>query len=745
MLRSLSVGPVRVLGVEALFSDNTTATTDRAGNELDAAGRATRQRLLSGLNTAQAAAVTSDALALRIIAGAGSGKTRVLTRRIARRVAEGEVDPRRVLAVTFTRKAAAELRQRIDHLGLRGGINAGTFHAIAYTQLRQRWEERGINPPELLDRKVGFVARLMRGGSSTLPLDVVSEIEWAKARMISAGDYPAQAAIANRRVPIAPEAVADIYARYEETKLGRRMVDFDDLLRLATRDIEADPEYAAARRWRFRHLFVDEFQDVNPLQFRLLQAWVGPQVDLCVVGDPNQTIYAWNGADSQFLDQFPTLMPDAETIELNENYRSTPQILGLANTVLSQTPSRRFDLVPNRPDGPVPNIVSFDTETAEARGIARLARDAHRPGSRWSDQAVLIRTNAQLTVFEEAFSAAGIPFRSRGGGRLLDQPEIKDILTRLRRGGGSLQVHLSDIESQLASQSPAQSPAADAATGDDEPLPVPPDESVAPVVGGLTDERSANVAELLRLGREFLDLEPEGTSASFLSWLNSALRNDNSGGATDAVDLATFHAAKGLEWPIVYVAGLEEGLVPIHYANTEEASNEETRLLYVALTRAERQLTLTWAEKRSFGTRSQNRKRSPLLDTVGIAIQLLRESTSTIDLTASVAAVAAERAKLRASDGGSRPRRLPGVKGDAPALSPEELVLLDRLKKWRIEHARASDVPAFVIFNDATLHEVARQQPSTARELTAISGIGTVKAQRFGPDLLRLVAEHNDR
>jgi DNA helicase-2/ATP-dependent DNA helicase PcrA len=707
--------------VEALFPDIDEPDTSGRGTATAARpaaggpGGADRQRLVSGLNPGQAAAVTSDASALRIIAGAGSGKTRVLTRRIALRVAEGDVDPRRVLAVTFTRKAAAELRQRIDQLGLRGGINAGTFHAVAYTQLRQRWEERGINPPELLDRKVGFVARLVRGKSSTLPLDVVGEIEWAKARMISAGDYPAQAASAGRRIPLDATAVADIYARYEETKLARRMVDFDDLLRLATRDIEADPEYAAARRWRFRHLFVDEFQDVNPLQFRLLQAWVGADVDLCVVGDPNQAIYAWNGADSRFLDDFSTQFPDAVTVELTENYRSTPQILGLANTVLSQTPSRRFDLVPNRPEGAVPSIVSFENETAEARGIARLARDAHRPGSPWSDQAVLVRTNAQLAAFEEAFASAGIPFRSRGGGRLLDQPEIKDILTRLRRGGGSLHVHLADI---------------DAAIGPDAPD------------GGLTEERASNVAELVRLGREFLDLEPEGTSASFLSWLNSALRNDGGGGSADAVDLATFHAAKGLEWPIVYICGLEEGLVPIHYANTEAATAEETRLLYVALTRAERTLTLSWAERRSFGSRSQSRKRSPLLDTVSIAIQLLRESNSTIDLTASVAAVAAERAKLRASDGGPRParRRIGAQGGDVEPLSADDQQLFDRLKAWRIDIARANDVPAFVVFNDATLTEVARSRPANARELLNVSGIGTVKAQRFGPDLLRIVA-----
>ena len=683
--------------MEALFDDDTSAPP-----------RDLRSELVSGLNPAQAEAVLADAHALRIIAGAGSGKTRVLTRRIARRVGDGEIDPRRVLAVTFTRKAAAELRQRIGRLGLRGGINAGTFHAVAYTQLRQRWEERGINPPELLDRKVGFVARIVRGKSSTLPLDIVTEIEWAKARMIPAGDYAMQAAAAGRRTPLDPSAVADIYARYEEDKLKRRMVDFDDLLRLATRDIEADPEFAAARRWRFRHLFVDEFQDVNPLQFRLLQAWVGPDVDLCVVGDPNQAIYAWNGADSRFLDDFATIIPGAQTIELAENYRSTPQILGLANTVLTLTPSRRFDLVPNRPDGPVPQIRSFESETAEARGIARMARDANRPGARWGDQAVLVRTNAQLTILEEAFSAAGIPFRSRGGGRLLDQPEIRDILTMLRRGGGSLGTHLTDLEASL--------------DGDSE----------------LTEERIANVAEFVRLGREYLDLEPEGTSANFLAWLNSALRNDDGAASADAVDLATFHAAKGLEWPIVYVAGLEEGLVPIHFANTPDAEAEETRLLYVALTRAERQLTLTWAEKRSFGTRAQSRKRSPLLDTVAIAIEILGDRNQPIDLRASVEAVAAQRAKLRAADGGTRPAR-GGRGGSAAALSDTDTALFDRLKAWRIEQARASDVPAYVIFNDATLTEVARCRPATHQELLTVSGIGTVKAQRFGPELLRIV------
>ncbi len=702
---------------------------------------ARRAALLSGLNAAQHEAVCHEAATLRILAGAGSGKTRVLTRRVARRVLDGEIDPRRVLAVTFTRKAAAELRGRIGQLGLRSGVNAGTFHAIAYTQLRQRWEERHITPPELLDRKVGFVARLMRAKSPTAPLDVVSEIEWAKARMLSAGDYAAASVAAGRRPPLDPDVVASIYVKYEEEKLRRRMVDFDDLLRLATRDMERDPEFAAARRWRFRHLFVDEFQDVNPLQFRLLQTWVGEGADLCVVGDPNQAIYAWNGADSQFLDRFDEWYPAAATVELADNYRSSPQILGLANTVLSQTRSRRFDLVPHRSDGPLPTVRVLPDETAEARAIARRVRDGHGPGATWSSQAVLVRTNAQLTVIEEAFTAAKIPFRSRGGARLLDQPEIREAMTMMRQGG-SFTTRLADLErsldtAQRAVTSPASASDADVIDNDETviDLTTPRDNDAA----AFGDERSANIAELVRLGREFLDLSHDGSVSSFTAWLHSALRNDETGGG-DGVDLTTFHAAKGLEWDTVHIAGLEEGLVPIHFAQTDDAQAEEHRLLYVALTRAERHLHLTYCERRTFGSRSVARKPSPHLETIALALEFLGKSNDIADLSA---AVAAQREVLRRhpTTDGDRTTRRGSSNSAASDLDAAGRDLLDRLKKWRLDHARAANVPAFVIFNDATLTEIAARRPTTNAQLLDLSGIGPVKAQRFGPDVLRIVAE----
>ncbi len=653
------------------------------------------ERLLRGMNDHQVAAVTSDASPLRILAGAGSGKTRVLTHRIARRAETDTLDPTRVLAVTFTRKAAGELRDRLGRLGLRDGVHAGTFHAIAYAQLRQRWEERDVAPPELLDRKVGFVARLIpgRGGRNdrTTPLDVVAEIEWAAARRITPERYEAEAGRARRRPPLPLGTVATVYDRYLEQKRRRRLVDFDDILRLAARDLEADPVYATARRWRFRHLFVDEFQDVNPLQFHLLQQWIGPDSDVCIVGDPNQAIYAWNGADARYLVDFERFFPGGDTVVLEDNYRSTPQILAVANGVLHRGANVPIRLRPHRPAGAVPTVRALDTDEAEARAVARACRDGHRPGVPWSAQAVLVRTNAQTTLLAEAMTAAGVPHRVRGAGRLLEQPEVVEALQVLRRSP-TLEVALADLEHDVV--------------GSDR----------------LTEDRSANVAEVVRLGREYAALEPAGDVRSFSAWLNATLRDEDRGGG-DAVEIVTFHAAKGLEWPVVHVAGLEEGYVPIHHAETDAEIDEERRLLYVALTRARDELHCTWARKRTFGSRSMNRSPSPWVEAI--------ETTLGVAPTQVSRARGAERAR-------SARKAVP--KAGTPTSGPER-ELFDALKAWRRDQSRAADVPAFVIFNDATLAAISERRPRTQAQLLQVSGVGPVKAQRFGPDVLRIVAE----
>ncbi len=703
------------------LSPTTGAAADPAADPAAAA-------LLRGLNEAQRRAVLSPASPLRILAGAGSGKTRVLTHRIAHRAAVGTLDPNRVLAVTFTRKAAGELRDRLGRMGLRGGIHAGTFHSIAYAQLRQRWEERGVRPPELLERKVGFVARLMgTGRNSTAPLDVVAEIEWAAARRVAPDTYAAQAALARRQPPLDLDRVAEIYDRFMTEKRRRRLVDFDDLLRLAARDLAADPVYASARHWRFRHLFVDEFQDVNPLQHALLSAWLGPESDLCVVGDPNQAIYAWNGADAQYLIDFDRWFPGGESVTLEDNYRSTPQVLTVANAVLAAGRSVPIHLRPHRPEGPMPSVTEHADERAEAAAIARRARDAHAPGTPWSAQAVLVRTNAQGAVVAEAFTTAGIPHRVRGGGDLMEQPEVRQALGSLRRAS-SLQMALGDLEAEVLRMSPPGSaraagtdPATDSAA-DSAALP----ERMPSGTAQLTEERAANLNELVRLGREYLELDPQGGVPGFLGWLTSALRGeDRSGG--DAVEIVTFHAAKGLEWSVVHVAGLEEGFVPIHHAkDSDDDLDEERRLLYVALTRARDELHCTWASTRAFGSRTAKRSPSPWLpiiqSTVGIEpIQLDRRA-------------GAERAR---SARASLPRR---DKGDLPEEARE---VFEALRDWRRTESRKADVPAFVIFNDATLIAVATARPRNRAELLRVSGVGPVKAQRFGDDLLRIVAQHH--
>jgi DNA helicase-2/ATP-dependent DNA helicase PcrA len=662
--------------------------------------------LLEGLNPEQRDAVVSEAAPLRILAGAGSGKTRVLTRRIAHRSATGVADPRHVLALTFTRKAAGELNARLRALGLRDAVAAGTFHAVAYAQLRTRWAERGITPPTLLDRKIGFVARLLpRRADAIQPIDVVSEIEWAKARDLAPDAYVKAAAAAERRSPIPAATVAELYDRYEREKHDKRVVDFDDLLSLARRALTSDAEFAAAQRWRFRHVFVDEFQDVNPLQFALLRAWLGDRTDLCVVGDPNQAIYAWNGADADYLVRFAHHFPGGQTVELRRNYRSTPQILASAGAVLAAGRLAGEPLLAQRGNGPLPRVRDYPTDVAEAAGVARAVRDARRPGSTWSAQAVLVRTNAQIPMLEDALRRAGIPHRTRGGG-LLARPEVKSAVNALRRSRAPLAAALADLELDNDADAPLD------------------------LADGEPDDRHANIAELVRLGHDHLAIDPNATPASFVQAITTTIGADQIGGGGDAVELTTFHAAKGLEWPIVHLAGLEHGLVPIGHAKTPEALAEEQRLLYVAITRAEDVLSCSWAEQRTFGTRKVARTPSAWLARIQSPDDrghLSREVTAK--------RAAGERARVRSGRGSA-----PGVTA-APLVAPDDPLLV-ALKAWRTTTAKAANVPAYVVFADATLEAVAHKRPTNRTALLALPGLGPVKAERYGEKLLELVEQH---
>ena len=471
---------------------------------------------MDGLNERQRAAVEAPETPLCIRAGAGTGKTRVLTRRIAHQADIGAIDPKRTLALTFTRKAADELRDRLARLGLRGSVNAGTFHSAAFAQLRTRWAERGVRPPDLIQDKRGLVARVAKQAGMQLAKtevqDAMTEIEWAKARRITSDDYPEAAASLRRWPALKHGAIADLYQRYEAEKTKRRVVDFDDLLILALRDLTDDADYAEARRWSYRHLFIDEFQDVNRLQFDLLRAWLGDRSDLCAVGDPNQAIYSWNGADSDYIARFTDWFPGAEVLDLVDNYRSTPQILAAGRAVL---PAGAATLISHNLDGPRPTASTHVDDFDEAATIARALRDAKGPEMAWSSMAVLARTNAQTAKLATALGKAQIPCRVR-------------------------------IDSHRAVYG------AEAAT-------------------------------------------PDGA---------------------DAVDVATFHAAKGLEWPIVHLAGMEQGLVPISRAQTPAEVAEEQRLLYVAITRAERELHCHWAAERAFGDRIAARSPSPYLNAI---------------------------------------------------------------------------------------------------------------------------------
>ncbi len=551
--------------------------------------------LLRGLDEAQLAAVTNPTDPVAVLAPAGSGKTRVITRRIAWRAQRGDLDVRRVLAITFTTRAAGELTERLGALLGRDTGTTGTFHAIALRMIRDHRTEHRLAPPvvlehprELLD---AVIPTRLRGAGAA----IATEITWATARGVEPGGYPAASQRHGRRPPVDPDRIAEIFDAYRQRKRRRGVLDFDDLISTCADLLESDPAFRRAQHWRYRHFFVDEYQDVNPAQQRLLEAWLGDRKDLFVVGDPNQAIYGFNGADARFLTGFAERHPGATVLELSTNHRSSAEIVRIAGAALN-TGARN-----GSNGGPATSTLSiWEDEHDEALAIARALRAEHLPGHRWSSQAVLVRTHAQTRPIVEVLERARIPVVTHTG----------------------------------------------------------PDDA-------------------------------------------------------DAVRVATFHSAKGLEWPIVHLAGLEEGLVPDHHARTDAELAEERRLLYVATSRAARRLHLTWARRRTFGTRVLERRPSRWL--TGIRAEVAPSST---------------------------PRRASLEPAPAAALDPtpgEPESARARLERWRTATARAADVPVEVVITDAALDELIRRAPRDREGLGRVPGIGVSKADHFGTALLEVL------
>jgi DNA helicase-2/ATP-dependent DNA helicase PcrA len=401
-------------------------------------------------------------------------------------------------------------------------------------------------------------------------------------------------------------------------------------------------------------------------------------------------------------------------------------VLGVANTVLGAGLRTSRPLRAQQGDGPVPTVRSYGSDADEAQGIARAVRDQHAPGTPWSHAAVLTRTNAQLVLFEEAFRAARIPYRVRNGGAFLRQPEVREVLADLRRSPSRapLAAQLADLEAMAGE--PAGSGDGDDSGGGDAPA-------------GAPAERRLHLEALVRLGREYAGLDATGSVEGFLAWLAATVGGgDEPDRPADAVELATFHRAKGLEWPVVFLAGLERGLVPIGQADTPDARAEERRLLYVAITRAQRQLHCSWAERRTFGGRTVARQPSPWLATIEAAVAALEAGGPDVDWRR---LLDAERDRLRAA-GARRARREGAGRSRVEVGLNADPAILAALKTWRAGVARASGMPAYVIFHDTTLAAVAEARPRTADALLALPGVGPVKVARYGPALLSVVAEH---
>ena len=645
-----------------------------------------------------------------VLAGAGTGKTRAITHRVANAVREGRYDPAATLAITFTTRAAGEMRARLAGLGVRQA-QARTIHSAALRQCQYFWPQAyGVQFPRIAENTFQLVARAAHHvlGSSDVALvrDLDSEIGWAKTSNVTPARY-AEVAAGRSVGGAAPAQVAAVMAQYEKLKLADGSVDFNDILMCTAVLLDQHEEVAATIRSTYRHFVVDEYQDTSALQHRLISLWVDGRDDVCVVGDRFQAIHSFAGADPQYLTGFAAEHERAQVVRLTRNYRSTPEVLTAANRVLQLRPGAPGALQPTRPSGPAPTFSAASDEKQEAAAVAAWLAGRHAAGTRWSELAVLYRINAQAPVLEAALSDAGIPYTVRGTERFYDRAEVRQAMGEFGRAAaaepeGAAESLLDAVLQRLGWK------------------PEPPSGQ------GRQRERWESMTALRTMVVEAVAGHEGWTAGDVDGWLRERA-SWQAAPVAAAVTLSTLHAAKGLEWDGVAIVGVREGLIPFAMSQEEPALSEERRLLYVGFTRARSDLRISWAASRGAAARSRF-----IADQVpaGVAAPRPQRTTSARSRTCRVCGnqlhTAAERKLSRHED--------------CEVDYDEEL--FEELRRWRKQVADDAKVPAFVVFTDATLLAIAEAEPTDEVGLLQLPGIGRSKVTKYGPGALEVIRSH---
>ena len=549
---------------------------------METVGNLRAEEILEALDNEQRTVALATRGPVCVIAGAGTGKTRAITHRIAYAAAIGTMDPHKVLALTFTARAAGEMRTRLRSLGV-PSVAARTIHAAALKQLTFFWPQVfGGRTPDLLTTKSGFLTEAIKRAelqgelsitSRDLLRDIATEIEWAKVSQVAPSDYLSESQKRTVKPRINPEQLAKVYTAYESVKHQERAIDFEDVLLLTTAMIEEEREVRERVQDQYRFLTVDEYQDISPLQQRLINAWLGSREEFCVVGDPAQTIYSFAGATPVFLNSFTQRFPEAEVVRLTTGYRSTPEIIFTANSILRKG-AMGNELVAINDHGSKPTITAYNDESSEIAGIVRDITKLISEGTPAQEIAVLARTNNQLNGLEKAMNAAGLPYQVRNTERFFDRKEVRDFLKQVRTASVIPTEGVVWLDELRTLAQPF-------------------------LTGGAID----GIAALLHLARE-LDTDSGFTPKNLRAYLREVEDRvqQNNPPTMPVTTLATLHAAKGLEWERVFLMGVSDGILPLENDSTtgDQASvDEERRLFYVGITRAKSDLRLSYRGKAS--------------------------------------------------------------------------------------------------------------------------------------------------